>query len=381
MRVLEGVGFGVDGGGTRRLDSRLLFRPGVEPDSLSKDSSRLARIARSSVETDRHLKETRKGFRPMNPKFLGLAAALLAVAGCTLTRQDVRRDVGDKVDATVIGQASGQVIEPKRCALKVVILTRPLHDRVVNESVWGAADEQVIAPEVRRGLEANGLRIGVITGALPAAVEGAVHAPPPDKVDPAEFVMPDGSNTLVSMAETNPVVSLLLNLDERASGRDYKEASGWFRVTANQDGATGVSLRFVPEIHHGPILRRYDSLPNGGAVNPMQFMLKDGQQEETLRDLLASLTLQPDQVVAIGCNPDRRGSLGSFLFTHPEANSDRLSQKIVLFWASRNTSGEPGSQPKASPKRTPRLVPVDPPRRPARQGAIRESGEDEFRKE
>ncbi len=292
----------------------------------------------------------------MNAKCLAMVAGLLAVAGCTLNRQDVRRNVGDEVNPPILGRDSGQVIEPKRCALKVVILTRPLRDKVVNESVWGAADEQVVTSEVRRVLQANGLRIGVITGPLPAAVEGALHAPPPDKVDPTEFVLPDGANTLVSLAEPNPTVSLLLNLGGRASGRDYQEASGWFRVTANQDGPTGVALRIVPEIHHGPVLRRYDSLPNGGGgVNPMQFMLKDSQQEETLRDLSATLTLQPGQVTVIGCDPDRRGSLGHFLFTRAEANSDRLTQKVVLFWASRNLSGEPGSQPK------PHLVPVDPP--------------------
>jgi len=69
------------------------------------------------------------------------------------------------------------------------------------------------------------------------------------------------------------------------------------RITVGHQGATGVSLRFVPEIHHGPVQKRYDQLPNSGAsLSAMQFMIKDGQQEETLRELAASLVLEPGQV-------------------------------------------------------------------------------------
>jgi hypothetical protein len=292
----------------------------------------------------------------MSPKRLALVAAMMAGAGCTLNRSDMRKDPA----ATILGRlgTSGQVIEPKRCALKVVILPRPLRDKAVEQAVWASADEQTIAPEVRRVLQANGLRVGIITGGLPAEVEGAINAPPPNKVAPAEFNLPDGANTLVTLNEPTAVASLLWSRDGHVFGKDYKDASGWFRVTANHDGPTGVALRIVPEIHHGPVLHRYDALPNNaGALNSMQFMLKDGQQEETLRELAASLTLQPGQAAVIGCDPDRRGSLGSFLFTQPENNSDRLIQKVVIIWASRTNLGEPGSQPKPPD----RLVPVDAP--------------------
>ena len=55
--------------------------------------------------------------------------------------------------------------------LQVAILTRPFRDEAINDAVWSVADEQVVAPEARRALEANGLRVGLITGDLPAEVE------------------------------------------------------------------------------------------------------------------------------------------------------------------------------------------------------------------
>src|SRR5262249_39012586 len=151
--------------------------------------------------------------------------------------------------------------------------------------------------------------VGLLTGGLPTEVEAALNAAPPNKIDPAEFNLPDGANTLIALADSLPVASLFLNLDGRAFGKDYKDASGWFRVTVSQEGPTGVTLRFVPEIHHGPVRRQFDALPNTSAtMSSMQFMVKDGQQEETLRELAASLTLQPGQVAVLGCDPDRRGS-------------------------------------------------------------------------
>ena len=287
-------------------------------------------------------------------------ATALAPTGCTQNRANNLKREGESF-LSQIG-SGGQVIEPKRCLVSVTILPKPLNDKAVNAAVWSTADEQTVPAETRRVLEANGLRMGVLTGGLPAEVEAAVNAPPPDKVEPTEFNLPDGSPTLVTLAETTPTASLLLNREGRAFGKDYKEASGWLRVTATQDGPTGVALRFVPEIHHGPILRRFDAMPNNtGGFNAMPFAVKDGQQEDTLRDLAATLKLEPGQVAVIGCLPDRRGSLGSFLFTQAEANSDRLMQKVLLVRVSRSSPGIPGSRPTPSS----RLEPVEPPDLPA----------------
>jgi hypothetical protein len=307
------------------------------------------------------------------PKTLTLVAvALAAVAGCTLN-QAVLRKSGEEFLGQVGG--NGQVIEPKRCLLTVVMLPRPIDDKAVNEAVWSVADEQSVPVDVRRVLEANGLRMGVLTGGMPAEVETALNAPPPNKIDPARFDQPEGTPALLSLAEITPTASLLLNRDGQALGKDYTDASGWLRVTATHAGTTGVALRMVPEIHHGPVTRRYDALPNnGGTINPIQFMPKDGQQEDSLRELTASLTLQPGQVAAIGCIPGRKGSLGAFLFTRPETNSDRLIQKVVFIRAGRTNVGLPGSKPDARPD----LVPEEPPDMPAPKKTARATLHDEL---
>jgi hypothetical protein len=275
-----------------------------------------------------------------NPRLIALVLAVLAVVGCTLNKSDLRRD---NLLARIGG--NGQIIEPKRCALQVAFLKRPLRDPALDVAIWNAADEQAVTPEVRHALEVNGLRIGLVTGSLPAEVESILNAPPPDKVERSQVSLPDGDNALLPLSEQTPLASLLICRDNRASGKDYQDASGWCRVTARQDGPRGVSLRFVPEIHHGPIQHAFSALPTGGTLTPQQFMLKDGQEEETLRELAATLTIQPGQVAVLGCRPEKQRSLGTFLFTQPEVNSDRLLQRVLLIWASQSSQGLPTLEP------------------------------------
>ncbi len=287
-----------------------------------------------------------------------LAFALALLAGCSLNRGDWSRKaekVGDTMERSPVG---GALIQPRMCKLTVVILSRPIKDDAVNAAIWDVADEQAVAPEVRRMLQSNGMRIGVVTGNVPISIEQAMHDAPPRKVDPTEFVVPEGESTLISLVDAQASASIFLNRDGAASGKDYKDASGWLRVTSAHDGPTGVALKLTPELHHGPLQRHYDAAPNPGAgMNARQFMLKDGQQEETFRELTASLTVHPGQILVIGSDPDRRGTLGSFLFTQTEQNSDRLAQKVVAIWAERTNMGEPGSQAKPSSRLTPIEVP------------------------
>ena len=263
-------------------------------------------------------------------------AGLVVVAGCALDKNGARSETV----INRIGGHGGDMTEPKRCPLRVAILSRPFGDPLVSQTIWAEADEQIIAPQERRAWEVNGLRIGRIVGELPHDVQALLEdASPNKKVNPATFFVESGEQTLISISESVEQASLLLNRDNRIFGRDFAAASGFFRTTAQHEGAHSISLRFVPEIHHGPIQRTYQPLSNASADAPRQFRINDGQQEETLRDLPVNLIIEPGQVVAIGCRSEQQRSLGSFLFTQAVAHSDQRIQKLILIWASRNMEG------------------------------------------
>ncbi len=91
-----------------------------------------------------------------------------------------------------------------------------------------------------------------------------------------------------------------------------------------------------------------------------------GQQEENFRALAATLTVHAGQVVVVGAVPGKRGSLGHFLFTAVEPDSDREIQKFLFLWASRSEDAPTDMTP-------PALVPADPAElaEPARRASAR----------
>ena len=94
--------------------------------------------------------------------------------------------------------------------------------------------------------------------------------------------------------------SLLLNRDNRIFGKDFREASSFFRVTPEQDGINDVALRLVPEIHHGPIQRNFQAIPTASPIGPQEFLIKNGQLEETIRDLATTLVLAQGKLLLLG---------------------------------------------------------------------------------
>ena len=281
--------------------------------------------------------------------------AITPLAGCSLLQAPGGRKGGDAATAE-----GGEKVAPKRCAVTISILTRPLKDEVLNQAAWRLADEQALDADERHALEANGVRLGIVSGDLPAEVLALLQAPPPHKVDPKTVLIPDGDTLLIPLGTAVPIASLLLSRDGHAVGKEYQDACGAFRVTATQQGDDGVSLRIVPEVHHGAYQRRVGSDPAAGAFAPQQFLFKEGQEEESFRDLAATLTLRPGQVLLIGSLPERRGSIGDFLLTEAEANSDRMLQRLVVVWAARNLEA-PGPLKSSPPP--PGLVPDEPPKK------------------
>lgn len=274
-----------------------------------------------------------------------MVAGLLVVAGCTLDKPE---NLPGRV-FNRIGGHGGQIIEPKRCMLRVVILDRPFRDPAINEALWRVVDEQVITRAEQKALQANGLRIGRIIGDLPREIETILKSDGHDgpRVVPSELMVESGDpKSLISVSPRVEQVSLLINRDDRVSGRDYRDVSGYLRLVPRHQGAHAVSLRVIPELHHGPIQRTFPTLPNATGIAPQELQIRDAQQEEEIRELAFDLVLEDNHVAVIGCRPDNLRSLGSFLFSQPAAENDERHQRVILVWATRNMPGVVAELPK-----------------------------------
>jgi len=281
-------------------------------------------------------------------------SGVLVVGGCALDKTKNGNQLGSVFN--LIGGHSGELLEPRRCLLKVAIVSRPASDQKISKAVWRIADEQVIPPKERRAWEANGLRIGRIMGEFPLELETALkETAPQKKVDPTTIYVDSGDPTLLSISEAVQEATLLLNRDNRVFGNDYKDVSGYLRVTPQHEGANLVSIRLVPEIHYGPIQRTFQALPNAVAMQPQEFRINNGQQEDTIRELATTLVLEPGQVAVIGCRPEQKRSLGTFMLTQSVAHSDQWMEKLILIWASRNLQGQGSNDRESNQTDRPRL--------------------------
>ncbi len=285
-----------------------------------------------------------------------LATLVVALVGCSLTQSSQRKEP----ILPPLG-AGGRLVQPRRCVLDVVILTRPQGDPAFDGAIWSGGDEQIVEPELRRALQANGLRVARITGDLPPELEALVRSGPPNQPDVHTIVNPTGDSTLIdpTRGEPLPALNLLLSHpDGKIKGKVYQDAKAFVRLTASFDSGDGVTLRLVPELHHGPVKRGYGVIGNSGALpGPQEFKITSGQQEETFRELAASIDLDEGQYVVLGVRPERKGSLGDVLLQKPEPHSDRILQTLVLIWARRAGSGSSESN---MPEPPPALQPLDP---------------------
>lgn len=288
----------------------------------------------------------------------GMAAGVAVAWGCNPRKDQIRPDnmFGR------VGGAQGEVIEPKKVALQMAVVSRPFRDPLVNEVVWRAADEQAVSSEERRALQANGLRMGRIVGDLPRELEAVFSAPPPNKVEPVTFLVPEGTQELFTLSDEVEQASLILNLDGRVTGRDYDHASGHYRVTPEHYGGNAVVLRLTPEVHHGTVQRSFQALQQPTPYAPQEFKIADAQKQESFRDLAVRLIVEPGQVIALGCLPEQERSLGAFLFSASSDQVDQRTQRAVLIWAQRNRLGvEDGKKPARADADSPPAVAVPTP--------------------
>ena len=296
----------------------------------------------------------------MNRKLAAPALAMMALAGCNLDRTQVKDPSTGQVAQTVYNSNSdrpGRLLEPRFCRLDTAIVSRPVGDKVIDASPWNVADEQMLPLEARLGLEANGLRAGIITGGLPADLMEAIKPNPPQKETQwVQTSVPEGERTPIVVGAKAGSVALLLNHNGKLDGRDYQDAEGRLVVTPSHSGSKGVSLRVVPEVHHGQSRRSFAPVENASPFAQREFSIKDGQREDILRELAMTVDLLPGQTLVIGCRTQQSRSLGTFLFLQPEPNGDRTFQSILLIQAGRNRVGEGPTELEAQPKEMPDLA-------------------------
>ncbi|MGC3969598.1 MAG: hypothetical protein QM775_20280 [Pirellulales bacterium] len=226
--------------------------------------------------------------------------------------------------------------------LDVLFVRYPADDKELGESLWKEIDELRFPQDMRRRLAGNGLRVGLLNGTLPVALERRIQLTDKaadladdeagSKVDLAAKpvkqrklrIQPGRRSNILALGESAhiPEMSLLMLDDEgRVQGRTYREVLGLFAARSFPTGDGGARLELIPELEHGTPQKRF--VPGEG-----MFKVEFGPPKEVLADLRITAELEPGEFLVVTAQPGREGSLGHRFFT--EGGETPLKKLLLI---------------------------------------------------
>ncbi len=230
--------------------------------------------------------------------------------------------------------------------LEIVSIRVPYDDATLNGELWTGIDEQQLLPDVRRELANNGLRAGIVSGPMPAALtqllaasekpasvsEAAASLEQAPVVSRQKMQLHSGWRGQIFASNTYPELPLLTSDDGRVCGHSYLQAQCVLNTRVLSQGDRQVKLQFTPELQYGETRKQWvadDVATVSQALNrDGVFRPQSGKPKQVFQRLSFEATLAPEQMLLLTTLPDRSGSLGHYFFT--EQQPDHLQQKLLI---------------------------------------------------
>ena len=241
--------------------------------------------------------------------------ALLAAGGC---RAGLWSD--PTAEPAVAVTADRPRAAPKTIPLELVFVRHEEHDPVLRDELWNLADEQVFDEPLRRRLQTNGLRAGVVTAQLPPHLADRFLPPSLASGETLPAALPDnpalvrhmlrllpGRSSDV-MAATGLAEMVLLEHDgDSLRGKTYHDASTLFALRAWPAADGRVRLNLSPTVKHGPVERSW-------VGEDGMFRLEAGQRRDALTGLSFEVTVPTGSMIIVGCVGEPASTAGDAFF-------------------------------------------------------------------
>jgi len=206
------------------------------------------------------------------------------------------------------------------------------------ESVWPRVDEQAIPIDIRRRLDRNGIRVAIVSEAIPLPLQRMIEAVDQRlQDDPMERAglsadMPSHSRLLqcksgqrkeVAVRPSRSGSLVMLYQDGLvAKGKTYDDAALQLdlRVVPKVDGSAIVSIQ--PEVQYGPFKQKI--------VGQQEFALRRELKRDvdTWQDLQIKHQMHPGQIMMVSATNPKRSIGEHFFFT--ETVSGTTEQLVLL---------------------------------------------------
>jgi hypothetical protein len=227
---------------------------------------------------------------------------------------------------------------PDSVTLEIFYARIPLDKDAKADAVWDQIDEQRFDAELRRCLVANGLRVGVVSGSLPEGLselmelQSEASAPSEGRVITGDTAMPRVTRRVVQLnrrehssiqaSDVWAEAQVLISDDGRLSGGPFKQVQGVYSLKAETAPGQQVTVRLVPELHHGELRNRYAGSDQG------IFLRTPSREKEVFDRLTMETALAPGDLLVLGCLPQAKASLGG-VFHRVDAGGHH-ERKLIL---------------------------------------------------
>ena len=262
----------------------------------------------------------------------------IGLSGCALFAPGASRLLNkpESLNPAQIQDFETAVPVRKVVRLQTSIMSALDTDKRIRGLIWDELDESgLMSPSDRRRLNQSGLRVGVAGGSLPWSLETLLRGEQSGSAlgTPTSFGMnvaiPEGSPSILEL----PVQGGKLfvppgQIAGMKRGGELDSPRTVIEMRAVEYGDGWVVIRFLPQIHHGSLTRRY-SVSQGAGQMPIR------QNIQPLYEQQFELKLHTDETVVIGYFPQDDWSVGRMLM-----QSDNLSYRTERLLALRLTSLE-----------------------------------------
>ncbi len=270
---------------------------------------------------------------PSSPARLLLLSLALGIAGCAWIAPQTNHSMATILQPTQMA--------PGSTVVEVFSIHLPPGEPDLSKRVWDEVDEQHFPVEVRRNLEKNGFRAGVIAGQIPPALSrlldlkgkpragGEVQQvniadlATPSRVSSQHLQTRAGQRYEIAASGVIEKMPILVCEAGEIRGLTYEQAQGIFamHVAPQPDGQ--VQLELVPEIHHGQNRQHW-------VGDQSIFRLETGRPKRAFEEMKLTAVLGPGAMLLLGSQPNRQGSLGHYFFLENNGRDDRLDEKLIL---------------------------------------------------
>lgn len=228
-------------------------------------------------------------------------------------------------------------LAPDAVVLDIGFASLGLSDAETYTAIWNVTDEQSIEPELRRSLEANGLRVGIFGQQLPAELRGLLDAKPnlleaitaggtgELELDGGRQQLPvrAGHRSIIKASQIYQRLPVLISEDGTVRGQQLVDARCVLSLKSFPLGDGRVKLVLTPEIEHGENKTRW--------LGSEGMMIQQTAQDRLVLDRLRwEVVLRPGETMLVGPQGDNRG-LGEYFFAHKSGGNVQRRLLVVRF--------------------------------------------------